>query len=99
MCIRDRAQPGASRALRRFKRVLASAALLLCASAGAAPILMQPLPGTTYTQGRYYLIPQPYATVKADLEQGLAGKDLGGFQGRDDSGPLSSCLLYTSRCV
>lgn len=88
------AQPGASRALRRFKRVLASAALLLSASAGSAPILMQPLPGATYTQGRYYLIPQPYATVKADLEQGLAGKDLGGFQGRDDSGPLSSMEFY-----
>lgn len=88
------AQPGASRALRRFKRVLASAALLLSASAGSAPILMQPLPGATYTQGRYYLIPQPYAAVKADLEQGLAGRDLGGFQGRDDSGPLSSMEFY-----
>ncbi|WP_373743016.1 hypothetical protein, partial [Achromobacter insuavis] len=85
------AHPGAPR---RFQRVLALAALLLSASAAAAPILMQPLPGATYAQGRYYLIPQPYATVKADLEQGLAGKDLGGFRGRDDSGPLSSMEFY-----
>ncbi len=85
------AHPGAPR---RFQRVLALAALLLSASAAAAPILMQPLPGATYAQGRYYLIPHPYAQVKADIEQGLAGKDLGGFRGRDDSGPLSSMEFY-----
>lgn len=85
------AHPGAPR---RFKRILAVSALLLSASAAAAPILMQPLPGAPYTPGRYYLIPQPYAQVKADIEQGLAGKDLGGFDGRDDSGPLSSMEFY-----
>lgn len=88
------AHPGAPRALRRLKRDLAVSALLLSASAAAAPILMQPLPGATYAQGRYYLIPQPYAQVKADIEQGLAGKDLGGFEGRDDSAPLSSMEFY-----
>lgn len=85
---------GASRALRRLPCALAATALLLAASAAAAPILMQPQPGAAYTQGRYYLIPQPYAQVRADIEQGLAGKALGGFEGRDDSAPLSNMEFY-----
>lgn len=88
------AHPGAPRAPRRFQRVLAVSALLLAANAAATPILMQPQPGATYAHGRYYLIPQPYAQVKANIEQGLAGKDLGGFEGRDDSGPLSAMEFY-----
>ena len=84
--------PGAYRALRWMKTGLAGVALL--ASAGVAaqsiPILMQPAPGATYVYGRYYLIPQPYAAVQADIEKGLTGAGLGGFQPRDDTAPLSA---------
>lgn len=41
------AHPGAPR---RFKRILAVSTLLLSASAAAAPILMQPLPGAPPTR-------------------------------------------------
>lgn len=88
--------PGAYRALRWMKTGLAGVALL--ASAGVAaqstPILMQPAPGATYVHGRYYLIPQPYAAVQADIEKGLSDPSLGGFQPRDDSAPLSSMEFY-----
>lgn len=83
---------GAPRALRWIKTGLVSGVLL--ASAGAAAqspvILMAPAPGAPYVHGRYYLIPQPYAAVRADIEKGLSGPGLGGFQPRDDTAPLSS---------
>jgi len=84
------------RALRGIKAGLASAALVASAAAAAdaTPILMQPAPGATYVHGRYYLIPQPYATVKADLEKGLSDPGLGGFSQRDDSAPVSAMEFY-----
>ena len=56
---------------------------------------MQPEPGAAYVHGRYYLIPQPYATVKRDIEQGFAATAaLRGFQPRDDTAPLSGMEFY-----
>ena len=56
---------------------------------------MRPQPGADYIQGRYYLIPQPYATVKGSLEQGFAAASgLGGFQLRDDTAALSDMEFY-----
>ncbi|MBR8657251.1 hypothetical protein KDH83_28430, partial [Achromobacter sp. Marseille-Q0513] len=56
---------------------------------------MQPEPGAAYVHGRYYLIPQPYATVKRDIEQGFAATaGLRGFQPRDDTAPLSGMEFY-----
>ena len=52
--------------------MLAAASAAAAADANDARILMQPEPGAAYVHGRYYLIPQPYATVKRDIEQGFA---------------------------
>lgn len=87
---------GALRALHGIKAGLAGAALAAAAGAAAqsTPILMEPAPGATYVHGRYYLIPQPYAAVRADLEKGLSGPGLGGFQPRDDTAPVSAMEFY-----
>ncbi|MBV8249057.1 MAG: hypothetical protein JO200_11475, partial [Comamonas sp.] len=65
------------------------------ANANDVRILMRPQPGTDYIQGRYYLIPQPYAAVKGSLEQGFAAASgLRGFQLRDDTAALSDMEFY-----
>ncbi len=87
---------GALRALHGIRTGLIGVTLL--ASAGAAaqstPLLMAPAPGATYVHGRYYLIAQPYAAVRADLEKGLSGPGLGGFQPREDTAPVSAMEFY-----
>ena len=75
--------------------MLAAASAAAAADANDARILMQPEPGAAYVHGRYYLIPQPYATVKRDIEQGFAATAaLRGFQPRDDTAPLSGMEFY-----
>lgn len=75
--------------------MLAAASAAAAADANDARILMQPEPGAAYVHGHYYLIPQPYAVVKRDIEQGFAATaGLRGFQPRDDSAPLSGMEFY-----
>ncbi|WP_369340544.1 YncE family protein [Comamonas guangdongensis] len=72
-----------------------AAATATASSTNNVRILMQPEPGADYIQGRYYLIPQPYATVKGSLEQGFAtASGLRGFQLRDDTAALSDMEFY-----
>ncbi|WP_211485781.1 hypothetical protein, partial [Achromobacter ruhlandii] len=80
------AHPGAPR---RFKRILAVSALLLSASAAAAPILMQPLPGAPYTPRPSHIIHQPYPHVQADIAHAPAGNALGGSNAPTRPGPPS----------
>ena len=71
------------------------AATTAAADASDVRMLMQPEPGAAYVHGHYYLIPQPYAVVKRDIEQGFAATaGLRGFQPRDDSAPLSGMEFY-----
>lgn len=60
-------------------------------------LLMRPSPDASSIPGSWHLIPQPFAVVKAALESGLAERGLGGFQGRDDSAPLTSMEFYWVR--
>ena len=70
------------------------AATTAAADASDVRMLMQPEPGAAYVHGHYYLIPQPYAVVKRDIEQGFAATaGLRGFQPRDDSAP---CRAWSS---
>ena len=51
-------------------------------------------PDAHYEQGHWYLIPQPLAAVKADLESRLSGHGLRGFLWHDDSAPLATMEFY-----
>ncbi|MGS0897074.1 YncE family protein [Burkholderia stagnalis] len=77
---------------------VASLALVLSTPAAAAPdparLLMQPAPDAQYIAGRYFLVRQPYAAVKAALQQGFATPGLRGFQTRDDTAALSAMEFY-----
>jgi len=45
-------------------------------------------------EGNWKLIPRPIQDVKAEIERGIEKHGLRGFQGRDDSAPLSDMEYY-----
>lgn len=58
------------------------------------PLLMAFTPDAQYMEGNWKLIPRPIQDVKAEIERGIEKHGLRGFQGRDDSAPLSDMEYY-----
>lgn len=57
-------------------------------------LLMAFPPNARYESGHWYLVPQPWAAVKAELEKGLEGHGLRGCQWRGNSAALASLAFY-----
>lgn len=67
---------------------------LSVAANNSPSLLMAFTPDAQYMEGNWKLIPRPMQDVKAEIERGLERHGLRGFQGRDDSAPLSGMEYY-----